>query len=114
MKKSWEKFLLCLWMLAGSASAQDFSLSASRLEIVAINGFNHVPLRVAISGNGPEFQVANATVMSDARWVLPSIDVEAGEIVLSFVTSNLVSTTNVANVEVSDASGRVRSWWKRL
>lgn len=105
MKKSWEKFLLCLWMLAGSASAQDFSLSASRLEIVAINGFNHVPLRVAISGNGPEFQVANATVMSDARWVLPSIDVEAGEIVLSFVTSNLVSTTNVANVEVSDASG---------
>lgn len=87
----------------GSAWAQSFVITPTQVEITLAPGFNYATQRVSISGTAPGFDFASLSVSSSTSWVSPAIDPAAGEIVLTFQTRELFTSTNTATVTVSGA-----------
>ncbi|MDB6028902.1 MAG: hypothetical protein JWM68_5125 [Verrucomicrobiales bacterium] len=84
-----------------AAHAQTFTLAANQVGISVAPSFNHLPIRVAVTTNSPIVNLNDMVVSSDSAWVSPTIDAAHSELVLTFVTSNLVNQLYTATIKVS-------------
>ncbi len=77
---------------------EDFEIGSTSLNIVAVPGFNHAPIRRALTPALAGFDFNAVQVSSSASWVVPSVDIATKELVLNFTTSGLVSGSNPAQI----------------
>jgi hypothetical protein len=89
--------LFCV-VVFGVFNAWSFSPEVAQVDIVVAPGFDHTPVRAALSGLEADDELGEMTVESDSRWVIPSVDVESREIVLSFATADLLKSSNTSTV----------------
>lgn len=73
----------------------------STVPISVIPDYNHLPVKVGISAGHGKACLGRVEVESDASWVEPSVDVEAGDLVLAFDTLELFNKGYTATVAAS-------------
>ncbi|MGV3531824.1 MAG: Ig-like domain-containing protein, partial [Chthoniobacteraceae bacterium] len=90
-----------LGALDGAACGQSFVIDPSQLNIVVPPEFRHAEQRVPISGTAPGFDFSTLSVTSDASWVLPSINGQTRELVLTYQTADLIASSSTATISVT-------------
>lgn len=76
----------------------EISFGQHKVGISVVPDYNHLPVKVGISAGGGKACLARMEVESDADWVVPSVDAEAGQLVLAFDTLELFNKGYTATV----------------
>lgn len=82
------------------ADAQSFDLAKSQLEIAVAPGFSQRDVQVPFTAASADFDASTVSVSSGVPWIIPSVDVAANAVALSFNTASLTNATNSGTVTV--------------